>query len=138
VCSSDLFPSEARRSAASAGSGRRAQAAKQPMGGFWQPTRCKRSRGARIYSPQARRNRRQRHACFRVTRFGAQQLVSQDENARHCTERIAGSRKVASRRRGASYIAMSVETERISKLNSAPERPERKYILYWAQMNRRV
>ncbi|HEX3683770.1 MAG TPA: deoxyribodipyrimidine photo-lyase [Bryobacteraceae bacterium] len=33
---------------------------------------------------------------------------------------------------------MSVETERISKLNGAPERPERKYILYWAQMNRRV
>ena len=33
---------------------------------------------------------------------------------------------------------MSVEPERISKLNSAPERPERKYILYWAQMNRRV
>jgi deoxyribodipyrimidine photo-lyase len=33
---------------------------------------------------------------------------------------------------------MPVETERISKLNSAPERPERKYILYWAQMNRRV
>lgn len=33
---------------------------------------------------------------------------------------------------------MSVETERISKLNSAPERRERRYVLYWAQMNRRV
>ncbi len=33
---------------------------------------------------------------------------------------------------------MAVEPERISKLNSAPDRPGRKYILYWAQMNRRV
>lgn len=33
---------------------------------------------------------------------------------------------------------MSVAPERISKLNSAPERPGRKYVLYWAQMNRRV
>src|SRR6201996_8127827 len=33
---------------------------------------------------------------------------------------------------------MPVEAERISKLNSVPERPERKYVLYWAQMNRRV
>ena len=33
---------------------------------------------------------------------------------------------------------MPVETERVSKLNSAPERPDRKYVLYWAQMNRRV
>jgi deoxyribodipyrimidine photo-lyase len=33
---------------------------------------------------------------------------------------------------------MAVEQERISKLNSAPERPERQYVLYWAQMNRRV
>ena len=33
---------------------------------------------------------------------------------------------------------MAVDRERISKLNSAPERPDRKYILYWAQMNRRV
>jgi deoxyribodipyrimidine photo-lyase len=33
---------------------------------------------------------------------------------------------------------MPVETERIVKLNSAPERPDRKYVLYWAQMNRRV
>ncbi|MBV8709128.1 MAG: deoxyribodipyrimidine photo-lyase [Acidobacteriaceae bacterium] len=33
---------------------------------------------------------------------------------------------------------MAVETERIRKLNAAPERPHRKYVLYWAQMNRRV
>ena len=33
---------------------------------------------------------------------------------------------------------MPIEAERISKLNSVPERPERKYVLYWAQMNRRV
>jgi len=34
---------------------------------------------------------------------------------------------------------MPVEPERIRKLNDAPERPEKaKYILYWAQMNRRV
>jgi deoxyribodipyrimidine photo-lyase len=33
---------------------------------------------------------------------------------------------------------MAVQPERISKLNDAPERPDRKYVLYWAQMNRRV
>lgn len=33
---------------------------------------------------------------------------------------------------------MPVEPERISKVNSAPERPERQYVLYWSQMNRRV
>jgi deoxyribodipyrimidine photo-lyase len=33
---------------------------------------------------------------------------------------------------------MSVQRERVSKLNSAPERPDRKFVLYWAQMNRRV
>lgn len=34
---------------------------------------------------------------------------------------------------------MSVEPERIRKLNDAPERPEKaQYVLYWAQMNRRV
>jgi deoxyribodipyrimidine photo-lyase len=33
---------------------------------------------------------------------------------------------------------MPVESERISKLNSAPERGTGKYVLYWAQMNRRV
>jgi deoxyribodipyrimidine photo-lyase len=33
---------------------------------------------------------------------------------------------------------MPVEPERIRKLNEAPERPERRYVLYWAQMNRRV
>lgn len=33
---------------------------------------------------------------------------------------------------------MSVERERICKLNDAPERPERRYVLYWAQMNRRA
>ena len=33
---------------------------------------------------------------------------------------------------------MAVEIERITRLNQAPERPERDYVLYWAQMNRRV
>ncbi len=33
---------------------------------------------------------------------------------------------------------MPVDSERISKLNSAPDRPDRQYVLYWAQMNRRV
>ena len=33
---------------------------------------------------------------------------------------------------------MPIEPERIQKLNLAPERPERAYVLYWAQMNRRV
>ncbi len=33
---------------------------------------------------------------------------------------------------------MPVEPERIRKLNEAPERPDRRYVLYWAQMNRRV
>lgn len=33
---------------------------------------------------------------------------------------------------------MPVEPERIRKLNSAPERPERKYVVYWAGANRRV
>ncbi len=33
---------------------------------------------------------------------------------------------------------MPVQHERITKLNAAPERPERRYIIYWAQMNRRV
>ena len=33
---------------------------------------------------------------------------------------------------------MPVDLERIAKLNEAPERPEREYVLYWAQMNRRV
>jgi deoxyribodipyrimidine photo-lyase len=33
---------------------------------------------------------------------------------------------------------MAVEPERILRLNSAPERPGRKYVMYWAQMNRRV
>jgi deoxyribodipyrimidine photo-lyase len=33
---------------------------------------------------------------------------------------------------------MPVEAERIQKLNSAPERPDREYVLYWSQMNRRV
>lgn len=33
---------------------------------------------------------------------------------------------------------MPVEPERISKLNTAPERPDRAYVLYWSQMNRRV
>jgi deoxyribodipyrimidine photo-lyase len=34
---------------------------------------------------------------------------------------------------------MSVESERIRKLNDAPDRPEKaQYVLYWAQMNRRM
>jgi len=33
---------------------------------------------------------------------------------------------------------MPLDPERISRLNTAPERPEREYVLYWAQMNRRV
>ncbi len=33
---------------------------------------------------------------------------------------------------------MPVEPERIQKLNDAPEQPERQYVLYWSQMNRRV
>lgn len=33
---------------------------------------------------------------------------------------------------------MPVEPERISKLNSAQDRPSAEYVLYWAQMNRRV
>ena len=33
---------------------------------------------------------------------------------------------------------MPVDPERISRLNAAPERPEREYVLYGAQMNRRV
>ena len=33
---------------------------------------------------------------------------------------------------------MAIETERISKLNSAGDRPDAEYVLYWAQMNRRV
>jgi deoxyribodipyrimidine photo-lyase len=33
---------------------------------------------------------------------------------------------------------MPVEQERIRRLNNAPERPDRKYVLYWAQANRRV
>jgi deoxyribodipyrimidine photo-lyase len=33
---------------------------------------------------------------------------------------------------------MAVSPERIRKLNDAPEHPERDYVLYWAQMNRRV
>ena len=33
---------------------------------------------------------------------------------------------------------MSVEAERITKLNAAPDRPDRRFVLYWAQMNRRV
>ncbi|MFL6449842.1 MAG: deoxyribodipyrimidine photo-lyase [Bryobacteraceae bacterium] len=33
---------------------------------------------------------------------------------------------------------MSVEPERIRKLNEAVERPDRRYVLYWAQANRRV
>lgn len=33
---------------------------------------------------------------------------------------------------------MPVDPERISKLNSAPDRADRQYVLYWAQMNRRV
>jgi deoxyribodipyrimidine photo-lyase len=31
-----------------------------------------------------------------------------------------------------------VDAERISKLNEAPQRPEREYVLYWSQMNRRA
>jgi deoxyribodipyrimidine photo-lyase len=33
---------------------------------------------------------------------------------------------------------MPVDPERIARLNIALERPEREYVLYWAQMNRRV
>ena len=33
---------------------------------------------------------------------------------------------------------MAVENERISKLNEAGDRPDAEYVLYWAQMNRRV
>jgi deoxyribodipyrimidine photo-lyase len=33
---------------------------------------------------------------------------------------------------------MAVELERVTPLNHAPERPDRDYVLYWAQMNRRV
>ncbi len=33
---------------------------------------------------------------------------------------------------------MAVQQTRIHKLNDAPEHPERSYVLYWAQMNRRV
>lgn len=33
---------------------------------------------------------------------------------------------------------MPVEPERVRKANAAPERPDRDYVLYWAQMNRRV
>lgn len=33
---------------------------------------------------------------------------------------------------------MAVETERIRQLNSSKDRPEAEYVLYWAQMNRRV
>jgi len=33
---------------------------------------------------------------------------------------------------------MAVETERVSKFNSASDRPNAEYVLYWAQMNRRV
>jgi deoxyribodipyrimidine photo-lyase len=33
---------------------------------------------------------------------------------------------------------MAVEPERVLQLNEAPERPDRDYVLYWAQMNRRV
>jgi deoxyribodipyrimidine photo-lyase len=33
---------------------------------------------------------------------------------------------------------MAVEPERIRKLNEAVERPDRRYVLYWAQANRRV
>ncbi len=33
---------------------------------------------------------------------------------------------------------MPVEPERISKLNTAEDRPHAEYVLYWAQMNRRV
>jgi deoxyribodipyrimidine photo-lyase len=33
---------------------------------------------------------------------------------------------------------MAVQTTRIRQLNSAPIQPERRYVLYWSQMNRRV
>ena len=33
---------------------------------------------------------------------------------------------------------MAVQSERIRQLNGAVERPDRKYVLYWAQANRRV
>jgi deoxyribodipyrimidine photo-lyase len=33
---------------------------------------------------------------------------------------------------------MPVDPERITKLNKAAEKPDREYVLYWAQMNRRV
>src|SRR4051812_33790183 len=33
---------------------------------------------------------------------------------------------------------MAVQSERIRKLNGAVERPDRQYVLYWAQANRRV
>ena len=33
---------------------------------------------------------------------------------------------------------MPVELERIRKLNGREERADRDYVLYWAQMNRRV
>src|SRR3954453_7714497 len=33
---------------------------------------------------------------------------------------------------------MAVQPERIRKLNEAAERPDRRYVLYWAQANRRV
>jgi deoxyribodipyrimidine photo-lyase len=35
-------------------------------------------------------------------------------------------------------LTMPVEPERIRQLNSSESKTERKYILYWAQMNRRV
>ena len=33
---------------------------------------------------------------------------------------------------------MSVESDRVRKLNSASDRPDRRYVFYWSQMNRRV
>jgi deoxyribodipyrimidine photo-lyase len=33
---------------------------------------------------------------------------------------------------------MAVDPARIAKLNTAPDRPDAQYVLYWAQMNRRV
>jgi deoxyribodipyrimidine photo-lyase len=33
---------------------------------------------------------------------------------------------------------MPVDTARVRQLNAAPERPDRQYVLYWSQMNRRV
>ena len=33
---------------------------------------------------------------------------------------------------------MPIEAERVTFLNEAPQRPDRKYVLYWSQMNRRV